>query len=108
MMLQDHLESLTSYHDQLYMKYIGKLRPEHSETSGETAVLKRNEVLAIFVKEISLAQEETGNDLSIYHLMHVLSALLDYEEQLEHLDLLIIAYYNYHAEEVGSDIENVL
>jgi len=108
MMLQDHLESLTSYHDQLYMKYIGKLRPEHSETSAEHAVLKRNEVLAIFVKEISLAQEEAGDDLSIYHLMHVLSALLDYEEQLEHLDLLIISYYNYHAEEVGSDIENVL
>ncbi|MDN7247464.1 aromatic acid exporter family protein [Planococcus shenhongbingii] len=108
MMLQDHLESLTSYHDQLYMKYVGKLRPEHSETSEEDVILKRNEVLSIFVKEIAIAQEEAGDDLSIYRLMHILSAILDYEEQLEHLDLLIMSYYNYHSEEVGSDLENII
>lgn len=106
MMVQERLESLASYHEQLYMKYVGKLRPEHSEGSGANAIMKRNEVMTIFVKEINLAHEENDDEFSVYHLMHVLSAILDYEEQLEHLDLLIIAYLNYHAEEVDSGLEN--
>ncbi len=108
MMIQERLESLASYHEQLYMKYVGKLRPEHSEGSGKDAILKRNEVMAIFIKEINLAHEEHEDEFSVYHLMHVLSAILDYEEQLEHLDLLIIAYLNYHSDEVDSDLENFI
>ncbi|MDN3428872.1 aromatic acid exporter family protein [Microbacterium sp. APC 3898] len=108
MMVQERLESLASYHEQLYMKYVGKMRPEHSEGSGAEAIMKRNEVMTIFVKEINLAHEENEDEFSVYHLMHVLSAILDYEEQLEHLDLLIIAYLNYHSEEVDSDLENAI
>ena len=108
MMVQERLESLASYHEQLYMKYVGKMRPEHSEGSGANAVIKRNEVMTIFVKEINLAHEQNEDEFSVYHLMHVLSAILDYEEQLEHLDLLIIAYLNYHSEEVDSDLENAI
>ncbi|ANU23954.1 FUSC family protein [Planococcus donghaensis] len=108
MMIQERLESLASYHEQLYMKYVGKLRPEHSEGSGTDAVMRRNEVMTIFVKEINLAHEENEGEFSVYHLMHVLSAILDYEEQLEHLDLLIIAYLNYHSEEVDTGLENAI
>ncbi|RNF38179.1 FUSC family protein [Planococcus salinus] len=108
MMVQERLESLASYHEQLYMKYVGKLRPEHSESSGPDAVVKRNEVMKIFVKEINLAHEENEDEFSVYHLMHVLSAIMDYEEQLEHLDLLIISYHNYHSEEVEAELENTI
>lgn len=108
MMVQEQLESLASYHEQLYMKYVGKLKPEHSLALGPDSAIKRNEVMSIFVKEINLAQQEGDNEFSIYHLMHVLSAILDYEEQLEHLDLLIVSYHNYHADEIESDLENVI
>lgn len=107
-MVQERLESLASYHEQLYMKYVGKLRPEHSETAGTDSVLKRHEVMDVFVREINLAYEDATSEFSAYHLMHILSAILDYEEQLEHLDLLIIAYLNYHADEVGSELENTI
>lgn len=108
MMLQEQLENLASHHEQLHMKYVGKLRPEHSESSGETAMIKRNEVMSIFVKEMSIAQEMEDHEFSVYHLMHVLSAILDYEEQLEHLDFLIIAYHNYHSEEIDKELENAI
>ncbi|MGI2329563.1 FUSC family protein [Planococcus sp. YIM B11945] len=108
MMVQERLESLASYHEQLYMKYVGKLRPEHSETAGPEADSKRHEVMTVFVKEINLALEEEGKQASLYHLMHILSAMLEYEEQLEHLDLLIIAYHNYHADEVGTELEKAI
>ncbi|HSP23387.1 MAG TPA: aromatic acid exporter family protein [Planococcus sp. (in: firmicutes)] len=104
-MVQDRLETLASYHEQLYMKYVGKLRPDHSETSGVDAAEKRQAMMAVFVKEINIAHEQEGNEFAIYHLMHVLSAIVDYEEQLEHLDLLIIAYHHYHSDEIASEIE---
>lgn len=106
-MVQERLESLASYHEQLHMKYVGKLRPDHSETSGDSSG-KRYEMMAVFVKEINIAHEQAENEFSIYHLMHVLSAIIDYEEQLEHLDLLIIAYHNYHSDEIASEIENAI
>ncbi|WP_033541597.1 FUSC family protein [Planococcus sp. CAU13] len=108
MMVQERLESLASYHEQLYMKYVGKLRPEHSESAGSEASVKRHEVMEIFVKEINIALESENRDFSVYHLMHVLSAMVDYEEQLEHLDLLIIAYLNYHSDEVDQDLQHAI
>lgn len=108
MMVQEQLERLAGYHEQLYMKYVGKLKPEHNVALGPDAAIKRNEVMSIFVKEINLAQQEDDNEFSIYHLMHVLSAILDYEEQLEHLDLLIVSYHNFHADEIESDLEDAI
>ena len=45
--------------------------------------------MEIFAKEIALTKEE--EEFSAYHLLHILSAILNYEEQLEHLDQLIVS-----------------
>lgn len=108
LMVQARLESLAGYHEQLYMKYVGKMRPEHNGTSGTDAAEKRQEMMAVFVKEINIAHEQAASEFAIYHLMHVLSAIVDYEEHLEHLDLLIISYHNYHSDEIASDIEKAI
>ncbi|MFD1864662.1 FUSC family protein [Planococcus sp. FY231025] len=108
LMVQERLESLAGYHEQLYMKYVGKMRPEHSETFAADAAEKRQEMMAVFVKEINIAHEQAASEFAIYHLMHVLSAIVDYEEQLEHLDLLIISYHNFHSDEIASDIEKAI
>ena len=55
--------------------------------SGEEYV-QRHEVMEIFAKEIAITKEE--EEFSAYHLLHILSSILNYEEQLEHLDLLIV------------------
>ena len=55
----------------------------------------------IFVKEIAITSEE--EEFSSYHLLHVLSAILNYEEQLEHLDTLITSYQTRYEDE-----ENIL
>ena len=104
LMIQERLDFLLTYHEQLHLKYTGKLKPEHSFWNGSEAMLQRHEVMEIFAREIALSNEEQS--FSSYHLLHVLSAILDYEEQLEHLDTLIISHQNYHGEEIKVELED--
>ena len=103
-MIQERLDFLLTYHEQLHLKYTGKLKPEHSEWVGHSTMLNRHELMELFVKEIASAKEEEA--FSTYHLLHVLSAVLDYEEQLEHLETLIVSHQNYHAGEIKVEIDD--
>lgn len=103
MMIKERLDTLLTYHEQLHLKFIGKLRPEHIEENDSEAFLQRQEVMDIFVKQITITQME--EEFSSYHLLHLLSAILSYEEQLEHVDKLITSYQNFHSEELTVEIE---
>lgn len=106
MMIQERLDFLLTYHEQIHLKYTGKLKSEHSIWMGNEEMLQRHEVMEIFAREIALSKEEEV--FSSYHLLHLLSAVLDYEEQLEHLDTLIISHQNYHGEEITVKLEDEL
>lgn len=103
MMIKERLDSLLTYHEQLHLKFLGKLKTEHIEWNGSEAFLQRQEVMDIFVQQIALTQIE--QEFSTYHLLHLLSAILKYEEQLEHVDKLITSYQNYHSTELTVQVE---
>lgn len=106
LMIQERLDFLLTYHEQLFLKYTGKLKPEHSQWAQNEEYLQRNEVMEIFIKQIALAQElEDEEEFSSYHLLYILSRILDYEENLEHLDTLIVSYRSYHGEEKNINLE---
>ena len=84
MMIQERLDSLLTYHEQIHLKFVGKLKSGKLTESLNEDYIQRQEVMDIFAKEIALTKEE--EEFSAYHLLHVLSALLNYDEQLEHLD----------------------
>ncbi|HJH11015.1 MAG TPA: aromatic acid exporter family protein [Metalysinibacillus jejuensis] len=106
LMIQERLDFLLTYHEQLLLKYTGKLKPEHSEWYEKTDYIQRTELMDIFIKQISIAYEEEETEFSSYHLLYILSRILDYEENLEHLDTLIVAYQNYHGEEINLELED--
>ena len=89
MMIQERLDALLTYHEQVHLKFVGKLKSDKLSDSLTTEFLQRKEVMDIFVKEISITKEE--EEFSAYHLLHVLSAILDYDEQLEYLNRLIVS-----------------
>ncbi len=64
--------------------------------------IQRHEVMEIFAKEIALTKEE--EEFSAYHLLHILSSIFNYEEQLEHFDKLIILFQKYHNNEVNTKL----
>lgn len=106
--IQERLDFLLTYHEQLLLKYTGKLRPEHSKWTRHEEYLQGSELMEQFIKQIVLAQEEASEDeqFSSYHLLYILSRILDYEENLEHLDTLIVSYRNYHSKEKNLDLES--
>ncbi|PIC64500.1 hypothetical protein CSV79_05960 [Sporosarcina sp. P13] len=97
MMIQERLEALLVYHEQLHLKFVGKLKADRDENELHSEFIQRQEVMEIFAKEIALTKEE--EEFSAYHLLHVLSSMLNYEEQLEHLDTLITSYQSRFEDE---------
>ncbi len=106
--IQERLDFLLTYHEQLLLKYTGKLRPEHSKWTRHAEYLQGSELMAQFIKQIAMDQEAAAEDeqFSSYHLLYILSRILDYEENLEHLDTLIVSYRSYHSEEKNLDLES--
>lgn len=61
--------------------------------------------MEIFINQITYAHAEGDTEFSSYHLLYILSRILDYEENLEHLDTLIVSYQSHHGEEINLEIE---
>lgn len=106
LLIQERLDLLLTYHEQLLLKYTGKLRLEHTKWTRHEEHLQRTEVMDLFIEHITIANETEGEEeFSSYHLLYILSRVLDYEENLEHLDTLIVSYRSYHSEEKNIDLE---
>lgn len=103
MMITERLDLLLTYHEQLHLKFIGKLKTDHTELHGPDAFIQRQEVMNIFVQQIAITQID--EEFSTYHLLHLVSSILKYEEQLEHVDRLITSYQNFHSNELTVQIE---
>lgn len=105
-MLQERLDFLLTYHEQLLLKYTGKLRPEHSKWSAEEKDLNRPELMDKLIEQIAIEKSREGEEeFSSYHLFYIFSRILDYEENLEHLDTLIVSFRNFHSKETNEDLE---
>ena len=106
--IQERLDFLLTYHEQLLLKFTGKLRAEHSKWTRHEEYLQGSELMEQFIQQIAKAQEEATEDeqFSSYHLLYILSRILDYEENLEHLDTLIVSYRSYHSNEKNLDLES--
>ncbi|WP_339254045.1 aromatic acid exporter family protein [Sporosarcina sp. FSL W8-0480] len=102
MMIQERLDSLLTHHEQIHLKFVGKLKSGKLTESLNEEYIQRQEVMDIFAKEIAITKEE--EEFSAYHLLHVLSALLNYEEQLEHLDRLIVSNQRRHGHELSTEL----
>ena len=106
LMLQERLDYLLTYHEQMLLKYTGKLKLDESGLKHGDEYLTNSEVTDIFIQQIMLAKQEEGVDaFASYHLLYILSRILDYEENLEHLDRLIVSYRKFHSEEKNIDLE---
>lgn len=105
-LIQERLDGLLTYHEQLLLKYTGKLKPEHSKWNASEEYMQGNEIMDLFIDHINATRAEGSEiEFTSYHLLYILSRLLDYEENLEHLDTLIVSYRSFHNEEKNEDLE---
>ncbi|WP_174732538.1 FUSC family protein [Mesobacillus harenae] len=94
--IQHQLDCLINHHEQLLLRFIGKIRSEISYQEGEIC-LNRRELFDLFLdQQKKLADTDTP---MLYHMMQLVSVIMAYGEQVEHLDTLINSFKSYHREE---------
>jgi Ca2+-binding EF-hand superfamily protein len=66
----------------------------------EEYVAKRNELLHLFGDMQKISSEQ----LTMDHMLQFMATILDYNEQLEKLEILISSLQQYHREEIEVDV----
>jgi len=92
---EKQLEYLTSYHDRILLRYIGKVHSSHSDDLVEKMNFGKEELMNYY---ISLKNQECINYNQWLHLLPAVSQMIEYQEQLEHLNHLVDSFFTYHQE----------
>nr|WP_295971340.1 aromatic acid exporter family protein [uncultured Bacillus sp.] len=95
-MFVQQLDCIIHHHEHIMLKFIGKVKPNVQFDEGDMR-LSREELIEQFIILYSQIQDE--KDSTHYHIMQVIAAINDYDEYVEHLDLLITSFQSYHKGE---------
>jgi uncharacterized membrane protein YgaE (UPF0421/DUF939 family) len=103
--IQEQLDSAINHHEQVMLKYIGKIK---SETSNHEALdsLNKKELFELFLSH-QKGFVQADNHM-LYHMMQLVSVIMEYGEQIEHLDTLITSYHSYHKDDKQVKIDPTL
>ncbi|GGH87532.1 uncharacterized membrane protein YgaE (UPF0421/DUF939 family) [Pullulanibacillus pueri] len=97
--LHDRMEYMMVTHERLLMRYNGKARD--MEQTPRKAFQLKAKVTDAFIK----FYKEQGNDDWLL-LFPLISAIIAYGQQIEHLDRLIDSFQTYHKKENVVDVKN--
>ncbi|ALC92114.1 hypothetical protein AM500_21805 [Bacillus sp. FJAT-18017] len=103
--VQEQLDCLITLHEQVMLKFIGKVRPS-AAAENPIQCLDKKEVFRMFISRQREYEEEDDNHL--YHTMQIISAILDYDEHVEHLDTLVTSFLSYHKEDNEITVEETI
>ncbi|WP_062353213.1 FUSC family protein [Bacillus kwashiorkori] len=93
--IQEKLDNLTSNHEHILMRYSGKARQIHEEKMSEYEA-NFEELLVMFTHFQTLEMDK----MAITHMLQIISMMMDYNEQLEHLEILLNSYQAFHKNEM--------
>lgn len=95
--IQEQLDCLIYHHDQLMLQFIGKV-PNQSILEEGSMCLNKRELYEYFLTYQKDYAESDNTHL--YHTMQIIASIIDYGEQVEHLDKLIVSFHSFHHNEV--------
>jgi uncharacterized membrane protein YgaE (UPF0421/DUF939 family) len=93
LLLQERLDSLSNEHEKLLLMFLGKVRPL-AETDSHLIMVQSDELMNLFISEIK--EHHIQDQVQTYHLMRLLSTIVEYQDQLRHLGIFIDSYQTYH------------
>jgi uncharacterized membrane protein YgaE (UPF0421/DUF939 family) len=95
--IQEQLDCLIYHHEQIMLKYIGKV-PKIPASKEGSICLNKKELYDLFLFH---QREYTEPDRThLYHTMQIVASIIDYGEQVEHLETLITSFHSFHQNEV--------
>lgn len=94
--IQTQLDCIIHHHEQLMLRFIGKIKSNCSFIE-EKQYLNKKELFNLFLAQ----QKEVGNEdaAMLYHMMQVVSTIMIYNENIEHLETLINSFQAFHKDE---------
>ncbi|MGO4889838.1 FUSC family protein [Anaerobacillus sp. MEB173] len=93
-LIQSQLEDLTSYHERILLTFIGKVRP-HTDNDIYIEVSNKKQTLTETFMDFYDTQQVDRTEW--LHIFPILGLIIDYSDQLERLDKLVINFYNHHS-----------
>lgn len=100
--IQHQLDFLIERHEQIMLKFIGKIKPQTS-IEDDKYCLNRKELFSLFIaKQKELDYE---HDVTFFHIMQLVSFIIEYDEHLNHLDVLVKSFKSHHKSENEVNIE---
>ncbi|WP_110114314.1 aromatic acid exporter family protein [Bacillus sp. CGMCC 1.16541] len=102
-LLNAELECLLSYHEQVMLKFVGKIKSNPATMITNEVCSGRRALIDAFMN-YKLYEDDKQNKM-VYHLFPLVSSIIEYSEELEHLDKLIDSFHNYHKEDNEFDIQ---
>ncbi|PKG22013.1 FUSC family protein [Niallia nealsonii] len=100
--IQQQLDCLIHHHEHVMLKFIGKVKPTVTFEEGNISLDRRELFLLLlnhYNKEICKQQNGAEEELLQYHAMQIISAIIEYDEYVEHLDTLITTIQIHHKHE---------
>ncbi|WHY87554.1 aromatic acid exporter family protein [Neobacillus novalis] len=101
--IQEQVDSLIYHHEQVLLRFIGKI-PTPPPYHEEHVYLNKKELFDYFFTHQSESADH--NNPHLYHTMQIVASVIDYAEQVEHLDTLITSFHSYHKNEVSIEEES--
>lgn len=90
---EKQLDYLTAYHDLILLRYVGKVHSHHPEELTERMNSGKEQLVSCF---IDLREQSSTTHEQWLQLLPIVSQMIEYQEQLEHLDQLVDSFFNYH------------
>lgn len=90
------LDFLIDRHEQIMLKFIGKVKQD-TPIEDDKLSLNRKELFSLFIAK----QKEMNydNDVTFFHIMQLISFIIEYDEELDHLDRLVKSFRIYHKKD---------
>ncbi|MFC4319871.1 FUSC family protein [Litchfieldia salsa] len=92
------IDDMIHFHEQLNLKVIGKIKTQLvTHELIKDFEFDRNAVIDTFISHQKLLDDESQKDW--YQLLSLVSSIIDYYDQLNHLNVLIESYHSYHKDD---------
>ncbi|MBB5175067.1 FUSC family protein [Texcoconibacillus texcoconensis] len=101
-LLQQQLDDLTNFHDRILLKYAGKVRQE-SEELYEDVNEDKQQLADVF---LNYYDDQMATRSEWVHVFPVIALIIEYNEELEHLDRLVGGFFTYHTTENEVELED--
>ncbi|UTR14076.1 aromatic acid exporter family protein [Salipaludibacillus sp. LMS25] len=95
-LLQLQLDYLTNYHERILLKYSGKVKAQSTTDYFEEINDGKHQLINVFMTYHN-TEQITSDDW--IHFLPVIGIIIEYTEELEHLDRLVDGFFTYHTDE---------